>query len=134
MNVCIDVHGVLDRFPGVFVKLARDVKASGGKVHVVTGVTLSSALERQLLAYGDGERFWDELVSIEDELTHEGKGEGLNEFGRLVFPEELWNSFKGRYCDEHGVDVMFDDSPEYVGHSSALFFLVQGTELSLKTA
>ena len=134
MNVCIDIHGVLDRFPSAFVKMAKEVRAAGGKVHVVTGMTLSHQLILQLLSYGSGEQFWDELVSIEDCLTLSGKGEGQNEFGRPMFPAELWNSFKGKYCDEHEVDVMFDDSPEYAGYSSALFFLVQGTKFSLKSA
>lgn len=116
MNLMLDIHGVLDKNPEVFTTLARTIRwwGEGSEVHIVTGESISQNLIDQLLSYNQGEQYWDALVSIQDELIKSGaKILSLNEFGRPTFSNEEWDSFKGRYCAEHNIDLAIDDSEEY---------------------
>ena len=115
MKLMLDIHGVLDSQPQKFTELAR--QKCWNEVYILTGETITPKLISQLRSYrpdlGDT-NWWDHLVSIQDELI-EGNVPtlGINNFGRPIFPDEVWNSFKGRYCAEHKIDFAIDDSPEY---------------------
>jgi len=117
MKIALDVHGVIDAAPEKFVTLATHLRSFSfdNEVHIITGESISQKLINQLLSYNHGEQFWDYLVSIQDELVNSPNTEviRINEYGRPVFPDYDWNSFKGRYCKEHKIDLAVDDSPEY---------------------
>lgn len=116
MKIMLDIHGVLDTSPATFVALAREIHSFSfeSEVHIVTGETITPQLVEQLKSYDNGNQFWDHLVSIQDELVKSPiMILRINEYGRPVFPDYDWNSFKGRYCKEHKIDLAVDDSPEY---------------------
>jgi len=124
----LDIHGVLDSQPQKFVMLACETLCQiGNEVHIVTGETISKKLIQQLLSYNNDEKYWTHLVSIQDELIQGNVPTlGINNFGRPTFPEDIWNSFKGRYCAEHKIDFAIDDSPEYEAYFDpkiTIFFL-----------
>jgi hypothetical protein len=127
MKIALDIHGVIDAAPEKFVTLATHLRSFSfdNEVHIITGESISQKLINQLLSYNHGEQFWDHLVSIQDELVHFPSTEVLriNEYGRPVFPEYDWNSFKGRYCKEHKIDLAIDDSPEYAEYFETPFLL-----------
>jgi len=117
LSLALDIHGVLDRSPETFVKLAWSVRYMGGKVHILTGASISEGkiIDKLMGIYSHPEFWWDELVSIQDELVKSNAPViGVNEFGRPMFPNDLWNGFKGRYCASHKIDLAIDDSPEYI--------------------
>lgn len=132
MKIALDIHGVLDKDPITFVGIAWKVLQEKGSVFIITGESISENLIDQLQSYGllyqDKKyktyrkieiqkglkvNYWDRLVSIQDNLIKTSKTIGFHSSGRPLFPEEDWNSFKGKYCKDHHIDYMIDDSPEY---------------------
>lgn len=109
MHLGLDIHGVIDNDLFHWKALANLIRKMGGKVTIITGESISP----KLLAELGNEVFWDNLVSIQDELSKIMEPIGYNEFGRPVFPSEAWDSFKGKYCDEHGVTMHVDDTARY---------------------
>ncbi len=113
----IDIHGVLDKEPKFYVSLAKMIKKSGGEIHIITGQSWSNKLESQLLYYNCGIKWWDVFFSIDDDLYKHYKTHNLeihiDEKGGRTYDEYLWNSSKGKYCNKHKINLMFDDSPFY---------------------
>ena len=114
-NIVIDIHGVLDANPGLFVKEAIRVLGHGGTVHIVTGIPWSSEVEEELLSYGkDGEKYWTHFYSIVDHLIREDEPRYLCDKGRTWFySDEAWDKVKGEYCEKHEIHRIYDDTIEY---------------------
>ena len=112
MNLGLDFHGVLNANPEEFIEIATGVKAKGGKVFIITGSSNTPEFMEDVNRLGTG--FWDQIVSVQDELMKSYNPIGINEFGRPVFTDTDWNSFKGKFCREHGIDLHYDDSEEYI--------------------
>jgi len=115
MKLMLDIHGVLDKNPRVFVPLACEILCQpDNEVHIVTGHTVSSELIEQLLSYNHGMKYWTHLVSIQDELSKDPSLViGVNAFDRPVFDDRTWDSFKGKYAWEHDIDLAIDDTERY---------------------
>ena len=119
MKLGLDIHGVLDKHPELFVELSK----AYDEVHIITGIAISKNLIEQLLSYNNGERFWTHLVSIQDELSKTTIPLTYNEKNRPVFIDEPWDSFKGKYCYKHGIDLMIDDTERYGKYFTTKFIL-----------
>ncbi len=113
MKIGLDIHGVINKNPEKLIPFANEMRKDGHLVYIITGETISDSLIYELLEYNNGEKFWDKLISIQDTLLENGCLYYINEFGRPAFDELLWNSFKGKYCEENSIDIMIDDTPEY---------------------
>ena len=113
MKIGLDIHGVINSDPKKFISLALSLKDKGYVVYIITGATISEDLVNELLGYNDGEKFWDNLVSIQDTLLERGYSYTFDKFNRPVFDDLLWDSFKGKYCDEHNINIMIDDTESY---------------------
>ena len=111
MKLGIDIHGTLDHNPQLFLDLIKG--SNWEEIHIITGVPITDKVIEELLGYNDGIQFWDTLVSIEDNLKKTSKPLGINEKGRYIWDEDLWDSFKGSYCFNNGIDIHFDDTPRY---------------------
>lgn len=126
MKLMLDIHGVLDSNPELFVSIATLLRSSSfeNEVHIVTGESITPKLIDQLKGYNNGVEFWDHLVSIQDELL---KGEvstlGIDSFGRPRFPDDIWDSFKGKYCAQHDIDLAIDDTEAYRKYFDTPFLL-----------
>ncbi len=118
MKLGLDIHGVLDANPEDFVTIAKEVRDNGGEVHVITGSSHDTDLDKYLLDLSGGEVFWDKLVSIQDELIDAIEPSGINEYGRPFWPDEIWDRVKGDYCTAHGIDLHFDDTERYLEYFS----------------
>ncbi len=126
MKLGLDIHGVLDRYPQMFAELAKAYSWAqvDGEVHIITGASITDALIERLLAFNHGVQYWTHIVSIQDELLKKEKPLGYNDKGRPVFDDELWDSFKGRYCEEHDIDLMIDDTERYGKYFTTTKFIL----------
>jgi len=109
MKLALDVHGVITENPPFFSKLSRAVLAAGGEVHVITGASSKSDIFERLAEYGiEYSHFYSLLDHCEQkgyEITWEGD--------RFWTDPTNWNRIKRDYCEEHAIDLLIDDSPEY---------------------
>ncbi len=118
MKLGIDIHGVLDANPTHFIQLAKETRADGGEVYIITGSSHDKDLTQLLLNFNDGEVFWDHVVSIQDELLKMVRPEGINRFGRPYWSDLIWDSFKGNYCAHNKIDLHYDDCEQYIKYFS----------------
>ena len=109
----IDIHGVLDTHPKYFVAQALEVLKRKGEVHIITGVPYSDDLEKELLRYNNGVKYWTHFFSIESYLLMMNTPFELNLKGRKSFNADVWDKVKAHYCLERKIDLHYDDSPEY---------------------
>ncbi len=112
MKLGFDIHGVIDTF-GVFQslinKLLRDNEI---EVHVISGLSRSEA-DEQIGHLIDLNRITS-YFSIADYLESRDDVEVTWINGMPWADETAWNKAKADYCDEVGIDIMFDDSQSYV--------------------
>ena len=125
MKLVLDIHGVIDTNPAMFVAMATILRRDSfeNEVHIVTGESLSERLLAQLRSYNNGEEFWDRIVSIQDELILTTPILYYDQHGRPRFDEEEWDSFKGTYCKENKIDLAIDDTEAYAKYFETPFLL-----------
>lgn len=128
MKLGLDLHGVLDTNPE-FVEIAKQVKEEGGEVHIITG---SSLTDEVLTIVKNSGIDYDYIVSIQDELIKLYLPNCYNEYNRPIFPDILWDSFKGRYCKDNNIDLHYDDTEEYIDYFSTPVILYKSTKLGKK--
>ena len=109
MNVALDIDGTITRDPAFFALLSRAVRASGGKVIVVTSRAdapgVRETTRRELEDYGIE---YDELVVIpEGQNRIPCPHAGLDWYERY-----LWQ--KLQVCLDRDVDVAFEDDPKVI--------------------
>lgn len=122
----LDIHGVLDTNPVDFIHIAKEIKNEGGEVHVITGSSYNIELETFLLNLSGGDKFWDELVSIQDELIKTVKPEGINSHGRPYWFDKDWDRVKGDYCRDNNIDLHYDDTERYIEYFTTPVILYSG--------
>lgn len=115
MKISFDLHGVLNDMPETFQFLTEAILEKGGEVHIITGSTTEKALiELENLGFKKGNHF-NEVIGLPDYL----KSLGCNsvrynkEFNNFEYSNEDWDSAKGLYCRENGIDLHFDDTLKY---------------------
>lgn len=114
MKLGLDIHGVIDANPDHFIYMAREVRAYGGEVHIITGSSHNGDLEKYLLNLSGGKVFWDVIVSIQDTLMGVIEPTGINQYGRPYWSNEDWDCVKGDYCRDNNIDLHFDDTERYL--------------------
>ena len=119
----IDIHGVLDTHPKYFVAQALEVLKRKGEVHIITGVPFSDKVEKELLTYNTGEKYWTHFFSIESYLLAMNVPFEFNLKGRRSFEAKVWDKVKAHYCVEHKIDLHYDDAPEYAQYFSTPIML-----------
>lgn len=119
----IDIHGVLDCSPKFFVAQALEVLKRKGEVHIITGIPYSDKLEKELLGYNNGEKYWTHFFSIESYLLMMNTSYEIDLKGRKAFDANVWDRVKAHYCAERKIDLHFDDSPEYAQYFSTPIML-----------
>nr|MDO8114448.1 hypothetical protein [Candidatus Sigynarchaeota archaeon] len=123
----LDFHGVVDKFPVIFIDLAKSIHRGGGEVHVLTGSPDDAKLEKELLSLNAGKRWWDRVFSITDHLLAKGITYRIDSIGGKVFPDSDWDSAKAEYCEKNGISVHIDDSETFLKHfKTACLLFKQG--------
>lgn len=111
----IDVHGVADTLPKEFSFLSSAVINAGGEVHIITGGSWTSNMQKRLKELGIK---WTHSFSIYDHLletnSENGKKYQFKDGSTQVeFPDEIWNKAKGDYCRENNISLHIDDTTIY---------------------
>jgi hypothetical protein len=110
MKFGIDIHGVADKKKKFFAIFSQRAITNGHEVHIVTGSLRTPEIEKELHEYGI---HYTHFFSISDKLLKECKVTHWTSPNNPWFHENDWNSAKGKYCSEQGIDLQFDDSLEY---------------------
>jgi hypothetical protein len=119
----LDIHGVVDAMPDFFSFLTDSFIKNGGEVHIITGGRWDVEFEKQLNDFGVK---WTHKFSVYDYL----KESDYEVIGKVQFPDgtiqkkfknEDWDSVKGRYCKENGIDLHIDDTLIYNNFFSTPF-------------
>jgi len=129
MKLGLDLHGVLDTNTKDFVEIAKQVKKEGGEIHIITGSSLTPIIINMVESFGIN---YDYIVSIQDELIKLYLPDCYNKHGRPIFPDMLWDSFKGKYCRDNNIDLHYDDTEEYIDYFSTPVVLYKSTKLGKK--
>ena len=110
MKLGFDIHGVIDTF-GVFQKMIDIlVEHEDVEIHVLSGLE-EKYLEDQIGHLIDLDKI-THFFSVTDHLVATGATVEWKD-GLPWADDESWNRAKTEYCDEVGIDVLFDDSPVY---------------------
>ena len=119
----LDIHGVIDTKPKLFVSLAKFVISHGDEVHIITGVPFDHEAWDNLKSFNDGEEWWTHRFSITEYLKAEGHLGTQDKEGRWHFQDKLWDMAKGIYCVKNNIDLHIDDSEEYGKYFSTSYHL-----------
>jgi len=111
-KVGFDVHGVIDTFPA-FVNLMNALIADPNfEVHIITGLSRAHAPD-EIGHIVDLDQV--EYMSVVDYLVE--RDEAVDWIDGLPYAEQhAWDKAKSEYCAEHGIALLFDDSPTYGAH------------------
>ncbi len=111
MKIGLDIHGVIDANQEFFAFYSNNLIQEGSEVHILTGPRWTDELRNQIKGYGIK---WTHEFSITDyNLKVNPDKVTFDEKGNPHAPKELWNSAKGIYAHEVGLNMHWDDSPEY---------------------
>jgi len=128
MKLGLDIHGVIDANPDTFAFLSKSIVDSGGEVHIITGGSWSELLKKEVenagIKYTHFFSVYDYLKStdaIPIGLIQFPNGEIQDEYERT-----LWDSIKGKYSSEKGLDLHIDDTINYSKYFTTPFLLYDG--------
>lgn len=112
MRIGLDLHGVLDTEPGIFMGFCKVLMKSGAKVFVISGPP-SDELKAELnrLGFVQGEHYTD-VVSIVDYLKSKGVSMWA-ENGTWWANDDAWWGSKAEICKELNIRVMYDNTWRY---------------------
>ena len=131
MILGLDIHGVIDKDPVRFAKLAKEIQKDGGKVYIITGVSTSNPLLKEILDRCNFS-YYDKIFSVEDYLIeHETKVEYIKENNDKMFDLDQWNSCKAKICKENKVDLHIDDCKKYGEYFETSFAYFNGEDFEI---
>lgn len=111
MKLGFDIHGVIDTF-GVFQDLiSKLIEDEAVEIHVVTGLSRKEANAKigHLIDLSRAKYF-----SIADYLTKRPDVKVTWDENGLPWADQVaWDHAKANYCQDVGIDILFDDSPVY---------------------
>lgn len=117
MNLGLDIHGVIDKYPEQMIKLAQDTLKNNGRVFIVTGPPADEA-RKELIAlmttYMISKPFWNNIYSIVDWMKQKGIPHYTKPDGSVwALREKDWNAVKGQIAIDIGLHLHIDDTEEY---------------------
>jgi hypothetical protein len=110
MNIGLDIHGVIDKYPEMFAKLSMRWREKGHRVYIITGEPAETARP----TVDDAGVQYDGFFSIVDyHIQNETPSLRQDDKGHYWVDRQEWLSTKGVIAKEVGLDVHFDDQLEY---------------------
>jgi len=112
MDIGLDIHGVIDRYPNFFREMSIRWKNDGHTIHIITGQEWAKAskdVEEAGILY-------DKSFSIVDYHKEFGTKMWQDDKGTWWMSPEEWVQSKGMYAKEFHIQIHFDDSIEYAEH------------------
>ena len=109
MKIGIDVHGVIDKYPVQFSHMTTAWLSKGYEVHIITGQPLDDVMSILV----DANIYYSHFYSIVEchmvKDTHMWKDDN----DTWWMAGDIWTPAKGKYAEEVGLDIHFDDSRSY---------------------
>jgi hypothetical protein len=130
LKIGIDIHGTANLFPKFFIELAKLFIQAGHEIHIVTGsrqLEIEEDIKKLGLPYTHFFSMTDYHESIGTEMVY---GTKKNPW----MDEKLWRKTKGDYAKKVGLDMMFENQPEYAEHFSTPIALLMGGKGGLPSA
>jgi hypothetical protein len=112
-NIAFDMHGVLDKSPGLIKPFMRMLTQSGNDVLIMSGPPADRIVE-ELRAYGyiKGVHYTG-IASVVDFLKANGVRMWLCNRGMWHCSDKEWWESKGQMCALMHVDILFDNDIRY---------------------
>ncbi len=105
----LDLHGAIDTNPVFFSALSWLLVNNNHEVHLLTG----SQQKREMPILEKFDIALTHFFSITDHNERIGTHIDWDAEGNPHLEEELWDTDKGKYCQENGIDLHIDDSDIY---------------------
>ncbi len=110
MKIGFDIHGVIDTFKPFQEMARRMIDDDSIEVYIISGLARAEAY-KQIGHIIDLDRI--KYFSIVDYLETRPDVEVKWIDGLPWADETAWNKEKADYCQEEGIDILFDDSEVY---------------------
>jgi hypothetical protein len=123
MKIGIDLHGVITRYPDLFLDLARAHLSWGNEIHIITGAPSEKALP-ELHAHGFTEKCYSHFFSIVDYHKRIGTPMWTNDKGTWEMDRETWWASKALYWKQEGINIHYDDSAGYNRYENSVTFIL----------
>lgn len=110
MNIGVDIHGVISRYPFLFKKLTELWATEGYRIHIVTGkewATSEPEVKKAGITYHEHFSIVDNHKNIGTEMWEKPDHNGF------WMEDEIWNKSKGGYAEAWNLGIHFDDSKFY---------------------
>lgn len=108
LKIGLDFHGVITERPQYFKAFCDEAIQRGHKIYIISGgpsEAIARFLKNEKITY-------QHLFAILDFYNTKGKVIFYEDGGFRV-DDELWDSAKGKYCEENNIDIHIDDSKIY---------------------
>lgn len=112
MKFGLDIHGVINKHPGLFAKLTRSLIAAGHEVHILTGVELGARLDTELKKFNVSYTHLFSITSYHKSIGTEVAYKDESKRNPFIEPA-LWDRTKADYCKTNLIDIHIDDSTVY---------------------
>lgn len=121
IRIGLDFHGVITDNPTYFKDFAVEALRRKMEIHIISGgpkATIEEYLKQWQIPY-------TEIFAILDFYDSQGCVKFFDN-GEFKVDENLWNSAKAAYCEEHHIDLHIDDSLSYSEGFSTPFCYYDG--------
>lgn len=122
LKIGLDLHGVSDKLPDFFSEMSRLFIEAGHEIHIMTGELITPKLHEQL---ENCNIHYTHLFSISQHHKDIGTKMWFDENNTPWIDKDLWNETKGKYAEEHGLDITFDDTEIYAEYFRTPFVFVR---------
>lgn len=110
MKIGLDLHGVIDENTKFFRELTTLLVNNGHEVHILSGPIQSKILTQ----IKELDIKFTHIFSITDYCTKNGIEVKFDEQHNPHVDAYTWDKAKGEYCQQHEIDLHFDDSDIYL--------------------
>jgi len=111
MKIAFDVHGTLDNDPANFLLDIVDMCIKKDEVFIISGPPAQQITE-EIAGLGINPDNVT-IVSVVDWLREGGAHMWQDKKGTWWCDDAIWWQSKGKICEEHKIDIMFDDCYGY---------------------
>ena len=111
MDIGLDVHGCIDKYPELFAKLSKEWAKNGHRIHIITGNPWANVKD-EVDGYGITYHEHYSIVDFNKEAETPMWDNDPRSKGWWM-KEKDWLRSKGDYCFYSRVLLHFDDSIEY---------------------
>lgn len=116
----LDLHGVSDKIPEFFSLISKLMVENGHEVHIMTGEHIGGTLHKQLEDCG---LYYTHIFSIADWHKEKGTQMRYDSEGNPWMDANDWDSSKGNYAEEKGLNLVIDDTVRYSSYFKKCIFM-----------